>query len=83
MGQERPGIFAADGSIATGIASSTVCMSERERQRERCGTQDEGKGFDTFGLIGPWLVTSDEIPDRDAAPRAGSRLDTYARYREC
>ncbi len=38
-------------------------ISEREWQLERGGTWDKGKGFDTFGPIGPWLVTSDEIGD--------------------
>ena len=36
-------------------------VSEREYQTERGGTWDKGKGFDTFGPIGPWLVTSDEV----------------------
>jgi ureidoglycolate lyase len=39
-------------------------VSEREWQIERSGGQwDKGKGFDTFGPTGPWLVTRDEIPD--------------------
>ncbi|CAG9270447.1 ureidoglycolate lyase [Paraburkholderia caribensis] len=38
-------------------------VSEREYQIERGGTWDKGKGCDTFGPIGPWLVTADEIPD--------------------
>jgi 2,4-didehydro-3-deoxy-L-rhamnonate hydrolase len=38
-------------------------LSEREYQMER-GTQwDKGKGCDTFGPIGPWLVTRDEVPN--------------------
>lgn len=38
-------------------------VSEREYQLER-GTQwDKGKGYDTFGPLGPWLVTRDEVPD--------------------
>jgi len=38
-------------------------LSEREFQIER-GTQwDKGKGCDTFGPVGPWLVTRDEVPD--------------------
>ncbi|MCO5095917.1 MAG: fumarylacetoacetate hydrolase family protein [Rhodocyclaceae bacterium] len=38
-------------------------VSEREYQLER-GTQwDKGKGCDTFGPLGPWLVTRDEVPD--------------------
>lgn len=38
-------------------------VSEREYQIERGGTWDKGKGCDTFGPIGPWLVTRDEIAD--------------------
>ena len=41
-------------------------VSEREYQIERGGTWDKGKGCDTFGPIGPWMVTSDEIPDPQA-----------------
>lgn len=38
-------------------------VSEREFQLERGGSWDKGKGSDTFGPIGPWLVTADEVPD--------------------
>jgi len=38
-------------------------VSEREYQIERGGTWDKGKGCDTFGPIGPWMVTKDEIPN--------------------
>ena len=38
-------------------------ISEREYQLERGGTWDKGKGCDTFGPVGPWLVTSDEVAD--------------------
>ncbi len=38
-------------------------ISEREYQIERGGTWDKGKGCDTFGPVGPWLVTSDEVAD--------------------
>jgi 2,4-didehydro-3-deoxy-L-rhamnonate hydrolase len=38
-------------------------ISEREYQIERGGTWDKGKGCDTFGPIGPWLVTRDEVPN--------------------
>lgn len=41
-------------------------VSEREWQLERGGTWDKGKGFDTFGPLGPWLVTRDEIADPHA-----------------
>ncbi len=38
-------------------------VSEREFQLERGGQWDKGKGCDTFGPIGPYLVTKDEVPD--------------------
>ncbi len=38
-------------------------VSEREWQIERGGQWDKGKGFDSFGPIGPWLATRDEVPD--------------------
>ena len=43
-------------------------VSEREYQLERGGQWDKGKGCDTFGPVGPWLVTTDEIPDPQALP---------------
>jgi len=47
------------------VAGYCVCndVSEREYQIERGGTWDKGKGCDTFGPTGPWMVTKDEIPD--------------------
>lgn len=41
-------------------------VSERSYQLERGGTWDKGKGCDTFGPTGPWLVTADEVPDPHA-----------------
>lgn len=38
-------------------------LSEREYQNERGGTWDKGKGCDTFGPVGPWLVTRDAVGD--------------------
>jgi 2-keto-4-pentenoate hydratase/2-oxohepta-3-ene-1,7-dioic acid hydratase in catechol pathway len=38
-------------------------ISERAYQLELGGTWDKGKGCDTFGPIGPWLVTKDEVPN--------------------
>jgi len=38
-------------------------VSEREYQLQRGGSWDKGKGCDTFGPVGPWLVTTDEIAD--------------------
>jgi 2-keto-4-pentenoate hydratase/2-oxohepta-3-ene-1,7-dioic acid hydratase in catechol pathway len=47
------------------IAGYTVVndVSEREYQLERGGTWDKGKGCDTFGPVGPWLVTAEDIYD--------------------
>jgi 2,4-didehydro-3-deoxy-L-rhamnonate hydrolase len=41
-------------------------VSERAFQLEGTGTWDKGKGCDTFGPIGPWLVTADEVPNPQA-----------------
>ena len=41
-------------------------VSERNFQLERGGQWDRGKGCDTFGPIGPWLVTRDDVPDPQA-----------------
>jgi 2,4-diketo-3-deoxy-L-fuconate hydrolase len=56
------------------VAGYTVIndVSEREYQLERGSQWDKGKGCDTFGPIGPWLVTSDEIPN---VQRLGMWLD--------
>ena len=43
-------------------------ISEREYQLERHGTWDKGKGCDTFGPIGPWLVTPDELAEPGNLP---------------
>jgi 2-keto-4-pentenoate hydratase/2-oxohepta-3-ene-1,7-dioic acid hydratase in catechol pathway len=50
------------------VAGYCVCndVSEREYQLERGGTWDKGKGCDTFGPTGPWVVTKDEVPDPQA-----------------
>ena len=47
-------------------------VSEREYQLERGSQWDKGKGCDTFGPIGPWLVTTDEIEN---VQRLGMWLD--------
>ena len=56
------------------VAGYAVCndVSEREYQLERGPQWDKGKGCDTFGPVGPWLVTTDEIPN---VQRLGMWLD--------
>ena len=57
--------YVSEKDAAAHIAGYCVVndVSEREFQLERHGTWDKGKGCDTFGPIGPWLVTADEVPD--------------------
>jgi 2,4-didehydro-3-deoxy-L-rhamnonate hydrolase len=57
-------------SVAEGAALDHVAgyvlvndVSERHYQLERGSQWDKGKGFDTFGPVGPWLVTADEVGD--------------------
>jgi len=52
------------------VAGYTVVndVSEREYQIERKGQWVKGKSLDTFGPVGPWLVTGDEVPDPQALP---------------
>ena len=54
-------------------------VSEREYQLERGGTWDKGKGCDTFGPIGPWLVTADEVANPQ---RLDMWLDVNGRQRQ-
>ena len=57
--------YAPMADAIAGIAGYTVVndVSERAFQLERGGQWDKGKGCDSFGPIGPWLVTADEVPD--------------------
>ncbi len=50
------------------VAGYCVCndVSERHFQAERSGQWVKGKSHDSFGPIGPWLVTADELPDPQA-----------------
>ena len=60
------GRYIAEADAIQHVAGYCVVndVSEREVQLERGGGQwDKGKGHDTFGPIGPWLVTADEVPD--------------------
>ena len=61
------GRYIAEADAPAHVAGYCVIndVSEREWQLERGGTWDKGKGCDTFGPIGPWLVTPDEAGDID------------------
>jgi 2-keto-4-pentenoate hydratase/2-oxohepta-3-ene-1,7-dioic acid hydratase in catechol pathway len=57
--------FVSEADAHKYIAGYTVVndVSERAYQLERGGQWDKGKGCDTFGPVGPWLVTAEEIYD--------------------
>jgi 2,4-diketo-3-deoxy-L-fuconate hydrolase len=57
--------YVSEGQALGHVAGYCVVndLSEREFQLERHGTWDKGKGCDTFGPVGPWLVTKDEAGD--------------------
>lgn len=61
----KPGRYIDEADAMDHVAGYCVIndVSEREFQTERGGTWDKGKGCDTFGPTGPWMVTSDEIAD--------------------
>jgi 2,4-diketo-3-deoxy-L-fuconate hydrolase len=63
----EPGAYIDEADALDHVAGYCVIndVSEREFQIERAGTWDKGKGCDTFGPTGPWLVTPDEVPDVD------------------
>jgi 5-carboxymethyl-2-hydroxymuconate isomerase len=57
--------YVDEATAQAAIAGYCICndVSERAFQLERGGQWDKGKGCDSFGPIGPWLVTTDEISD--------------------
>ncbi len=61
----RGGSYISKKDALSAIAGYAVCndVSEREYQIERGGQWTKGKGCPTFGPLGPWLVTPDEIAD--------------------
>lgn len=61
----EPGAYIDEANAMNHVAGLCVIndVSERDFQLNRAGTWDKGKGCDTFGPTGPWLVTLDEIAD--------------------
>lgn len=57
--------YVAEADALDHVAGYCICndVSERNFQIERLGQWTKGKSHDTFGPLGPWLVTKDEIPD--------------------
>ncbi|MGR3366091.1 MAG: fumarylacetoacetate hydrolase family protein [Sagittula sp.] len=63
-----PGVYIEEADAMDHVAGFCVIndVSERDFQLHRAGSWDKGKGCDTFGPTGPWLVTPDEVGDVDA-----------------
>ncbi len=61
----RTARYVEEAQVLDYVAGYTLIndVSEREFQLQRGGTWDKGKGCDTFGPVGPWLVTHDEVGD--------------------
>ena len=61
----KPGLHINEKDAMSHVAGFCIAndVSERDFQLRRSGTWDKGKGCDTFGPTGPWLVTPDEIDD--------------------
>src|SRR4029077_12674149 len=78
----RPARYVEEADALKHVAAYLICsdVSERHYQTERGGQWDKGKGCDTFCPLGPWLVTTDEIPDPQALDLAldvsGKRMQT-------
>ena len=78
----RPARYVEEADALKHVAGYLICndVSERHYQTERGGQWDKGKGCDTFCPLGPWLVTSDEVPDPQTLDLAldvsGQRMQT-------
>jgi 2-keto-4-pentenoate hydratase/2-oxohepta-3-ene-1,7-dioic acid hydratase in catechol pathway len=57
--------YVTEADALAHIAGYTICndVSERHWQKDRKGQWVKGKAFETSGPLGPWLVTTDEVPD--------------------
>lgn len=73
--------YVSEAEALDHVAGYAICndVSERNFQLERGGTWTKGKSHDTFGPIGPWLVTRDEIAD---VQKLGMWLDVNGERRQ-
>ena len=73
--------YVSEADALNHLAGYCVCndVSERNFQQERGGQWTKGKSHDTFGPLGPWLVTKDEIPD---VQKLGMWLDVNGQRRQ-
>ena len=73
--------YVSEADALKHVAGYAVCndVSERFFQIERLGQLTKGKSHDTFGPLGPWIVTADEIPDPQ---KLGMWLDVNGQRRQ-
>ncbi|MBV8927408.1 MAG: fumarylacetoacetate hydrolase family protein [Bradyrhizobium sp.] len=73
--------YVSEADALSHVAGYCVCndVSERNFQIERLGQWTKGKSHDTFGPLGPWLVTKDEIAD---VQKLGMWLDVNGKRRQ-
>jgi 5-carboxymethyl-2-hydroxymuconate isomerase len=73
--------YVSEADAMKHVAGYTICndVSERNFQIERGGQWTKGKSHDTFGPVGPWLVTADEIADPH---KLGMWLDVNGQRRQ-
>jgi 2-keto-4-pentenoate hydratase/2-oxohepta-3-ene-1,7-dioic acid hydratase in catechol pathway len=73
--------YVSEADALNHVAGYCVCndVSERYFQQERGGQWTKGKSHDTFGPLGPWLVTKDEIAD---VQKLGLWLDVNGQRRQ-
>jgi 2,4-didehydro-3-deoxy-L-rhamnonate hydrolase len=73
--------YVSEADALNHVAGYCVCndVSERNFQIERLGQWTKGKSHDTFGPLGPWLVTKDEIAD---VQKLGMWLDVNGERRQ-
>jgi len=73
--------YVSEADALNHVAGYCVCndVSERNFQIERLGQWTKGKSHDTFGPLGPWLVTKDEVPD---VQKLGLWLDVNGKRRQ-
>lgn len=78
----KPAAYVSEAEALDHVAGYCIVndVSERHFQMHRSGQWTKGKSADTFGPIGPWLVTPDELPDPQALDLAldlnGERMQT-------
>jgi len=73
--------YVSEADALNHVAGYCVCndVSERNFQQERGGQWTKGKSHDTFGPLGPWLVTKDEVAD---VQKLGMWLDVNGKRRQ-